>query len=105
VRSDTWQAFEHSANYDSVTVFGNFHPIEDADERLAAFQAFSEKLLPGRWGEVRGPNPKELKARAILAIARGAGALSRAASRHPAGGQCSPAARFDTVRRRSTCTW
>jgi uncharacterized protein len=61
-------AFEHSANYESAVVFGCFEPVEDPEERLAAFEAFTEKLLPGRWREARPPNRKELKATTILAI-------------------------------------
>ncbi len=45
-----------------------FEPIDDAAERLVAFEAFTEKLLPGRWNEVRQPNAQELKATAILAM-------------------------------------
>jgi nitroimidazol reductase NimA-like FMN-containing flavoprotein (pyridoxamine 5'-phosphate oxidase superfamily) len=61
-------AFEHSANYESAVVFGRFEVVEDPDERLAAFEAFTEKVLPGRWSEVRPPNRKELKATLILAL-------------------------------------
>ena len=62
-------AFEHSANYNSVMVFGRFALVEDEAERLRAFEAFTEKLLPGRWDEARRPNAKELKATSILALA------------------------------------
>ena len=61
-------AFEHSANYDSVMLLGRFRLVEDEDARLAAFAAFTNKLLPGRWDEVRHPNRKELKATTILAM-------------------------------------
>jgi uncharacterized protein len=61
-------AFEHSANYESAVVFGRFEVVDDPDERLGAFEAFTNKLLPGRWGEVRHPNRKELKATTILAL-------------------------------------
>jgi len=61
-------AFEHSTNYDAAMVFGMFRPITDSVERLRALEAFTEKLLPGRWSEVRGPNEKELKATAVLAL-------------------------------------
>jgi uncharacterized protein len=61
-------AFEHSANYDAVMAFGTFEPIDDEAERLASFEAFTERLLPGRWDEVRQPNAQELKATAILAM-------------------------------------
>jgi uncharacterized protein len=61
-------AFEHSTNYESAMVFGKFRPATDLDERLRALEAFTEKLLPGRWSEVRGPSDKELKATAVLAL-------------------------------------
>ena len=60
--------FEHSANYESVVVLGRFRPVEDPAERLAAFEAFTEKLLPGRWAEARQPSRKELSATVILAL-------------------------------------
>ena len=61
-------AFEHSANYESVVLFGRLEDVPDPDDRLAAYEAFTEKLLPGRWDEVRQPSPKELKATTILAL-------------------------------------
>jgi uncharacterized protein len=60
--------FEHSANYESVVAFGRFVPVEEPAERLAALESFTEKIVPGRWGEVRQPNAKELKATTILAL-------------------------------------
>jgi uncharacterized protein len=59
--------FEHSANYETVMIFGAFRPVE-ADECLTALEAFTERLLPGRWNEVRAPSAKELKATTILAL-------------------------------------
>jgi nitroimidazol reductase NimA-like FMN-containing flavoprotein (pyridoxamine 5'-phosphate oxidase superfamily) len=61
-------AFEHSANYDSAVLFGRFHPIDGQEEKLAALEAFFERLLPGRWAEVRLPHRRELKATAVLAL-------------------------------------
>jgi nitroimidazol reductase NimA-like FMN-containing flavoprotein (pyridoxamine 5'-phosphate oxidase superfamily) len=61
-------AFEHSANYESVVAFGRFREISDEEERVAALAAFTNKLLPGRWDEVRHPSPKELKATTLLAM-------------------------------------
>jgi uncharacterized protein len=60
--------FNHSANYESAVVLGRFRVIEEDQERLLALEAFSEKLLPGRWREVRPPSAKELKATTILAL-------------------------------------
>jgi hypothetical protein len=62
-------AFHHSANYRSVTVLGRARLVDGAEERLAALEAFSEHLLPGRWEHVRPPNRKELKATQVLALA------------------------------------
>ena len=59
-------AFEHSTNYESVMVFGRFTNVAELGERMVALEAFTEKLLPGRWSEVRGPTERELKATAIL---------------------------------------
>ena len=60
-------AFEHSANYRSVMVLGAFAPVAD-DERLVALEAFTNKLVAGRWEEVRAPNAKELRATSVLAL-------------------------------------
>jgi nitroimidazol reductase NimA-like FMN-containing flavoprotein (pyridoxamine 5'-phosphate oxidase superfamily) len=60
-------AFEHSANYRSVMVLGAFAPVV-GEARLAALEAFTNKLVPGRWPEVRKPNGKELRATAVLAL-------------------------------------
>jgi nitroimidazol reductase NimA-like FMN-containing flavoprotein (pyridoxamine 5'-phosphate oxidase superfamily) len=61
-------AFEHSTNYESVIAFGRFEMVEDAADRLAALEAFTEKILPGRWAELRPPTTQELKATSILAL-------------------------------------
>jgi uncharacterized protein len=61
-------AFEHSANYESAVAFGTFGSVESDSDRLAAFRAFVDKLIPGRWDEIRPPNRKELRASAILAL-------------------------------------
>jgi uncharacterized protein len=61
-------AVHHSVNYRSVVVFGTARPVEDLDERMAAIEAFTERLIPGRWGEARPPTAKELKAIQVLAL-------------------------------------
>jgi len=58
--------FEHSMNYRSVVVLGNARVVGDKDEKLHALEAFTEKLLPGRWAEARPPTAKELKATSVL---------------------------------------
>jgi nitroimidazol reductase NimA-like FMN-containing flavoprotein (pyridoxamine 5'-phosphate oxidase superfamily) len=61
-------AFHHSINYRSVVVLGNARLVEGPDERLRALEAFTERLIPGRWGEVRPPSAKELKGTRVLAL-------------------------------------
>jgi hypothetical protein len=60
--------FEHTANYESVVVLGRFRPVEGEEARLAAFEALTERLLPGRWDEARRPSQRELAATVILAM-------------------------------------
>ncbi|HEY7179483.1 MAG TPA: pyridoxamine 5'-phosphate oxidase family protein, partial [Gaiella sp.] len=61
--------FEHSMNYRSAIVLGTAVPVEEPEEKLVALEAFTEKLLPGRWTEARPPTPKELKATSVLRLA------------------------------------
>jgi len=61
-------AFNHSANYRSAVVFGTGRLVTDDTERLAAFRAVTEQLIPGRWDALRRPTRKELAATAALAI-------------------------------------
>lgn len=61
-------AAHHSVNYRSVVVLGQATAVEDMDERMAAIEAFTERLIPGRWSEVRPPTTNELKAIHVLAL-------------------------------------
>ena len=60
--------FNHSLNYRSVVVLGHAEPVTERTEKLEALVAFSERILPGRWAEVREPSAKELKATSILRL-------------------------------------
>jgi nitroimidazol reductase NimA-like FMN-containing flavoprotein (pyridoxamine 5'-phosphate oxidase superfamily) len=61
-------AFHHSMNYRSVVVLGRARFVEGPDERAAALEAFTERLVPGRWAEVRPPSRQELKGTRVLAL-------------------------------------
>jgi nitroimidazol reductase NimA-like FMN-containing flavoprotein (pyridoxamine 5'-phosphate oxidase superfamily) len=61
-------AVHHSVNYRSVVVLGQATAIDDMDKRMTAIEAFTERLLPGRWTEVRPPTMKELKAIQVLEL-------------------------------------
>jgi nitroimidazol reductase NimA-like FMN-containing flavoprotein (pyridoxamine 5'-phosphate oxidase superfamily) len=61
-------AVHHSVNYRSVVVFGQATPIEAPGEKETAIEAFTERLIPGRWSEVRPPTAKELKAIQVFSL-------------------------------------
>jgi nitroimidazol reductase NimA-like FMN-containing flavoprotein (pyridoxamine 5'-phosphate oxidase superfamily) len=60
--------FHHSINYRSVMAFGTASELTDAKQKLAALEAFMEKLVPGRWPELRPPRAQEVKATTILSM-------------------------------------
>ncbi len=62
-------AMHHSANYRSAVIFGRGRPVEDHAEKLAAFEAIVERIVPSRWAEVRPPTENEMRATAVVAIA------------------------------------
>jgi nitroimidazol reductase NimA-like FMN-containing flavoprotein (pyridoxamine 5'-phosphate oxidase superfamily) len=61
-------AFHHSVNYRSVVLYGTATPCTEPEDKERALEAFTEKLVPGRWAEVRWPTRKELKGTAALAL-------------------------------------
>jgi nitroimidazol reductase NimA-like FMN-containing flavoprotein (pyridoxamine 5'-phosphate oxidase superfamily) len=60
--------FHNSMNYRSAVIFGTARLVTDADERLAAIEAITEHLIPGRWENSRKPTRKELAATAVIAL-------------------------------------
>lgn len=61
-------AFHHSMNYRSVVVFGRALPIDDLDERRAALDVVVEHIVPGRTGDARVPDEKEVRGTLVLAL-------------------------------------
>lgn len=61
-------AFHHSMNYRSVVIFGKAGVIDDEEAKREALRVLMAHLVPGRWEEIRSPNPKELLATMVLAI-------------------------------------
>ncbi|HKI66808.1 MAG TPA: pyridoxamine 5'-phosphate oxidase family protein [Solirubrobacterales bacterium] len=61
-------AVHHSVNYRSAVVFGRPEPVESPEEKATALRAFTEKLIPGRWDDVRPPTAQELKATGVLRL-------------------------------------
>ena len=48
--------FNHSVNYRSVVLRGTAEAVEDDAEKLVALEAFTERLMPGRWAEATPPD-------------------------------------------------
>lgn len=61
-------AFHHSMNYRSVVLFGKGSPVNDDGQKTEVLRCLAEHLIHGRWQEVRGPNPNELKQTLVVAI-------------------------------------
>ncbi|WP_288367597.1 pyridoxamine 5'-phosphate oxidase family protein [uncultured Marinobacter sp.] len=64
----TKSAFNHSANYESLVLYGRAEPVCDDAAFDAAFRAIINQIEPGRWEQVRAPNNKERKATALFRI-------------------------------------
>jgi uncharacterized protein len=83
-------AFHHSMNYRSVVVLGHARFVEGPDERAAALEAFTERLIPGRWSECRPPTRQELKGTRVLALS-----LDEASAKVRTGGPIDDAEDYD----------
>ncbi len=60
--------FNHSMNYRSVMALGRAEPVDGPDAKLHALKVFTERLVPGRWDELRPPTAQEMKATTILRL-------------------------------------
>jgi nitroimidazol reductase NimA-like FMN-containing flavoprotein (pyridoxamine 5'-phosphate oxidase superfamily) len=60
--------FHSSMNYRSAVILGRAMPVEARDEKLAALRAFSERVMPGRWKDLRDTTDAELKGTLVLAL-------------------------------------
>ncbi|MBV8651294.1 MAG: pyridoxamine 5'-phosphate oxidase family protein [Alphaproteobacteria bacterium] len=58
--------FHHSMNYRAVMALGTAQLVEGDEAKLATLEAFSERIAPGRWREIRPPTAQELKGTTIL---------------------------------------
>lgn len=61
-------AFHHSVNYRSVVLFSQARMVTDVNEMTRSLEAFTEKMVPGRWAEIRKPTEQELKKTLVLAF-------------------------------------
>lgn len=61
-------AFSHSMNYRSVVIFGDAMLVTEKEQKQAAFRAFLDHLVPGRWEDSRQPDDKETDATIVLSV-------------------------------------
>lgn len=61
-------AFGQSMNYRSVMVLATGTPVTAVDQKLEVLRAVTEKVMPGRWDDIRHPSENELKATAVVAF-------------------------------------
>lgn len=61
-------AFRHSLNYRAVMAYGSAAMVEDEGAKEAGFNAFIERLYPGRTGLMRGILAQELKATSLVSM-------------------------------------
>jgi uncharacterized protein len=60
--------FNHSINYRSVVALGNALLVDEPSEKIRALEAFTNKIVPGRWKDARHPTDQELKATSVLRL-------------------------------------
>lgn len=61
-------AFHHSMNSRSVVLVGTAQRVEDEAEKLAAFDAIVEHVLPGRSAQARPTSPAEARQTLVLRL-------------------------------------
>ena len=61
-------AFNHSMNYRSAIIYGQFEQIDGEAARRASMDAFMHKIAPGRLADVRPGNDQEFAATTVMRI-------------------------------------
>ena len=60
--------FHHSINYRTVMLFGKAAVLNGHEEKVEALRRFTERVIPGRWDELRPPTTQEIKATTVLSM-------------------------------------
>jgi nitroimidazol reductase NimA-like FMN-containing flavoprotein (pyridoxamine 5'-phosphate oxidase superfamily) len=62
-------AFNHSMNYRSAIIYGQFERVDGEADKRASMDAFMDKIAPGRLADVRPGSDKEFAATTVMRIA------------------------------------
>ena len=60
--------FHTSVNYRSVMAFGPAELVDDPLEKLVALEDMMERIVPGRWPDLKPPTAQELKATTVVSL-------------------------------------
>ena len=60
--------FHHSMNYRSVVVLGRTRSVDGLEEKRRALNALLDRLVPGRRGDARPTNERELRATLVASL-------------------------------------
>jgi hypothetical protein len=61
-------AMHHSVNYRSVIMFSTPRLVDNKEEQYQALEAFTEKVCPGRWADIRKPSANEWKETLVISF-------------------------------------
>jgi len=61
-------AFHHSMNYRSVVVLAKGRLIDELEAKREALRMIVERLVPGRWDDVRQPTLQEMKGTSVMSF-------------------------------------
>jgi len=61
-------AFHHSMNFRSAVMYGKAEKMVSDEEKIRGLKALTDRILPGRWENVRLPTSAELKQTMVLAF-------------------------------------
>lgn len=61
-------AFHHSVNYRSVVLLSKGTLIDETEAKMEALRVITERLIPGRWNEIRLPTSQEMKGTSVISF-------------------------------------
>jgi uncharacterized protein len=60
--------FHSSVNYRTVMAYGNAELVSEPEAKLIALEDMMERIVPGRWPDLKPPTTQELKATTVVSL-------------------------------------